>query len=161
MLNLKDSIEIFVEKEPSYFHYKGSLTVPPCNEAVNWHVFRKVLPISKKVMDFFRDTFINDPSFSKGNGDFRPVQPVHQRRVYISNYGGYLPAAKAWSTNHGLLITLGLATVSSLLMLIFYGSARKGYDRLPSAKASGKLEEKKEKMDGAEVIIDETSKIII
>lgn len=28
-----------------YYHYKGSLTTPTCNEAVQWFVFRQVLQI--------------------------------------------------------------------------------------------------------------------
>ena len=29
-----------------FYHYKGSLTNPPCSDVVNWNVFKEVLPIT-------------------------------------------------------------------------------------------------------------------
>lgn len=33
--------------EPGFYHYKGSLTSPPCADIVNWIVHSEVLPIKE------------------------------------------------------------------------------------------------------------------
>jgi carbonic anhydrase len=57
-----------------YYHYKGSLTTPPCSETVHWYVLRKKAAISKKMIDQFKMMF---PS----PADNRPVQPLNGREV--------------------------------------------------------------------------------
>lgn len=59
-----------------YFHYKGSLTTPPCSETVHWYVMRKKAAISQKMVDQFKILFPN-PS------DNRPVQPLNGRAVAV------------------------------------------------------------------------------
>ena len=34
--------------DPSYYHYFGSLTTPPCSEVVNWVVMKQPLRVTKK-----------------------------------------------------------------------------------------------------------------
>jgi len=31
-----------------FYHYKGSLTTPPCTDIVNWNLYSEVLPIKEK-----------------------------------------------------------------------------------------------------------------
>lgn len=57
-----------------YYHYKGSLTTPPCSENVHWYVLRKRAPISRKMVEQFKMMF-PDPA------DNRPVQPLNGREV--------------------------------------------------------------------------------
>jgi len=57
-----------------YYHYRGSLTTPPCSETVHWYVMRKKGAISQKMVDQFKMMF-PDPS------DNRPVQPLNGRAV--------------------------------------------------------------------------------
>lgn len=57
-----------------YFHYKGSLTTPPCSETVHWYVMRKKAAISQKMVDKFKALF---PSPM----DNRPVQPLNDREI--------------------------------------------------------------------------------
>jgi len=57
-----------------YYHYKGSLTTPPCSETVHWYVLRKRAAISQKMIDQFKMMFPN-PS------DNRPVQPLNGRAI--------------------------------------------------------------------------------
>lgn len=57
-----------------YYHYKGSLTNPPCSETVHWYVLRKRAPISRKMVEQFK-TMFPDPA------DNRPVQRLNGREV--------------------------------------------------------------------------------
>ena len=43
-VNLQDFLE---NCGPNYYHYKGSLTTPPCYESVEWVVLENVIPITE------------------------------------------------------------------------------------------------------------------
>jgi len=55
-----------------YFHYKGSLTTPPCSEGVNWFVMRA--PISASFEQLQRLKL-----YQRHNS--RPIQPVYDRDI--------------------------------------------------------------------------------
>lgn len=58
--------------DKSYYRYNGSLTTPPCSEAVRWYVLKKVLTVSKKRRDIFNE-LIGD--------DARGPQPINARPI--------------------------------------------------------------------------------
>ena len=55
----------------THYHYKGSLTTPPCSEGVDWNVFNTPLEVSKKQLERFHQLYTNNA---------RPVQSLHERR---------------------------------------------------------------------------------
>jgi carbonic anhydrase len=55
-----------------YFHYKGSLTTPPCSENVHWFVRENPLEMSAEQIAIFTDLFINNN---------RPVQALNGREI--------------------------------------------------------------------------------
>ena len=59
-------------KTRSVFRYRGSVTVPPCTEIVDWIVFSEPLMASQSDIDVFKLIFANNA---------RPVQPVNRRIV--------------------------------------------------------------------------------
>eukprot|EP00054_Salpingoeca_dolichothecata_P011266 m.62638 g.62638 ORF g.62638 m.62638 type:complete len:373 (-) comp19385_c1_seq1:170-1288(-) len=70
-----------------YYHYRGSLTTPPCFQSVLWLVNRVPLQVSEDQMKVFRSIFVVDRS---GNHNahllfnYRPVQPLNGRIVQVS-----------------------------------------------------------------------------
>lgn len=64
----------------TYYTYRGSLTTPPCSEAVTWIIFTNPIPISFKQLNKFR-------SLSNGEdilGDnFRKLQDLGKRKLYL------------------------------------------------------------------------------
>uniref|UniRef100_A0A1B0BMH4 Alpha-carbonic anhydrase domain-containing protein n=1 Tax=Glossina palpalis gambiensis TaxID=67801 RepID=A0A1B0BMH4_9MUSC len=62
-----------------FFSYSGSLTTPPCSEAVRWFVFRDALQISQNQLNKFFQ--IMDPNGQPLLNNYRPVQPVNERLV--------------------------------------------------------------------------------
>lgn len=65
-----------------FFHYKGSLTTPPLTESVLWWVYQKPISVTQEDMKPFTDRWINDLSFSNGNGNCRTVCDIAGRKIY-------------------------------------------------------------------------------
>ncbi|KAL6424262.1 hypothetical protein ACFW04_009829 [Cataglyphis niger] len=63
-----------------YYIYKGSLTTPPCNEAVTWIIFATPVPISFRQMNTFR--ILSNGEEILGD-NFRRLQDIGQRKIYI------------------------------------------------------------------------------
>jgi len=83
-VNMESISDIF---DGHFYHYQGSLTIPPCSENVHWFVLQSHLVVSQKM------AFVLDTLFPFGNN--RPVQPLHNRLVeanlvYISGAHEYV-----------------------------------------------------------------------
>ncbi|XP_026993565.2 carbonic anhydrase 4-like [Tachysurus fulvidraco] len=70
------------ESMTKYYRYDGSLTTPPCSEAVVWTVFEIPIPLSKEQLSAF--SFLKYPNGKPMTNNFRPVQPQKNRTVYRS-----------------------------------------------------------------------------
>jgi len=57
-------------KTHSVFRYRGSLTMPPCTENVDWLVFAEPMEVSQSDIDTFKQIF---------SMNARPVQPLNRR----------------------------------------------------------------------------------
>ncbi|OWF36341.1 carbonic anhydrase-like [Mizuhopecten yessoensis] len=77
-----------------FYRYQGSLTTPGCFQSVTWTVFEEAIPISSFQMSKFRTIMDNANQSTVDN--FRPVQPLNGRNVYIS----YQATPSSW-TYHG------------------------------------------------------------
>lgn len=99
-INLRKLLPVNVEKK--FYHYKGSLTTPPCHQSVNWIVSPRPIRVSEKLMnDNFRvlvDKAMTDVTNKDTSlvDNYRPVQPLNGRTVY-SNFHG----EKEGSCSHG------------------------------------------------------------
>ena len=59
-----------IPKTRSMFRYRGSLTMPPCTENVDWVVFAEPLEVAQSDIDAFRQIFAMNA---------RPTQPINRR----------------------------------------------------------------------------------
>ena len=74
-----------------FIYYRGSLTTPPCTEAVNWLLFRDYQMMSKAQWDAYQLMFSGTiTSYSSGTGTYRSTQAVNSRTIYL--YYGYITA---------------------------------------------------------------------
>ncbi|SPP80564.1 blast:Carbonic anhydrase 2 [Drosophila guanche] len=63
-----------------FYTYKGSLTTPPCSEAVTWILYSDPIPISPKQISRFRQ--LSDTQDGALVDNFRTLQPVGNRRIF-------------------------------------------------------------------------------
>jgi carbonic anhydrase len=64
-------------KVTPFYHYKGSLTNPPCADVVNWIVHKEVLPIRRDHLEAFKKVWFTN----LGYGNYRECQHLCGRRV--------------------------------------------------------------------------------
>ncbi|KAM7310930.1 carbonic anhydrase 1 [Ixodes scapularis] len=67
-----------------HFQYFGSLTTPPCSEAVTWIVLRKAVTMSERQLSVFRKVQASGPGHGSSHAlmdNFRPPMPLHGRYV--------------------------------------------------------------------------------
>jgi len=74
--------ELLPEQHEDFYHYKGSLTTPPCYESVMWIVDRNPISISEEQIAKFRELKNNAANQISNIGDNdRPAQPLNGREV--------------------------------------------------------------------------------
>ncbi|KAL8041389.1 hypothetical protein ABFX02_10G162366 [Erythranthe guttata] len=61
-----------------YYRYTGSLTTPPCSETATWTIIKTARTVSLQQITALRDAVDNGYT-----GNARPIQPVHERTVYL------------------------------------------------------------------------------
>nr|XP_033813185.1 carbonic anhydrase 15-like isoform X2 [Geotrypetes seraphini] len=113
-----DSLLPSTNKLTRYYRYQGSLTTPDCEEAVIWTVFEDTIPISCAQLKVFMDTVhfgaIGETPVKMRN-NFRPPQPLKNRKVY---------ASKDAIINHSAPVHVDWLTLVFLLLLGHIGALR-------------------------------------
>lgn len=80
-----------------YYRYQGSLTTPPCSEAVVWTVFENKNTISSSQLAEFRSLYETKENQPRHHIEFnyRPIQPLGVRDVK-KNYKSDVPNSFHW-----------------------------------------------------------------
>ncbi|MDJ0660331.1 MAG: carbonic anhydrase family protein [Crocosphaera sp.] len=64
----------FIANNPTYFHYQGSLTTPPCSENVVWNIIKEPLEASSQQIEQFMNLYPMNA---------RPIQEQNNRVVEL------------------------------------------------------------------------------
>jgi len=82
-MQTKKSINLYrlIPKNKNFYSYHGSLTTPPCAEAVLWIMFSTPIPISERQLNGFRRLKTHEDQPIDDN--FRPVQILGNREVFF------------------------------------------------------------------------------
>ncbi|XP_074868641.1 carbonic anhydrase 15-like [Carettochelys insculpta] len=97
-----------VSQLSKYYRYHGSLTTPDCAEAVVWTLFEEPIPISQAQLNAFINTLhfsANGTAPGKMTDNFRPPQPLKNRKVYASKDAA-ISCSSVPSASHVLLLLL-------------------------------------------------------
>ena len=70
----KLDLQIHLPKDRNAYHYKGSLTTPPCSENVDWLVLRERISMSAEQLKAFS---------SRLNNNNRPTQALNDRKITV------------------------------------------------------------------------------
>ncbi len=68
----KVDLSALIPAMPTFYHYAGSLTTPPCSEKVQWYVTKQPLQLASDQLAIMTDLY---------EGNNRPVQPQGSRTV--------------------------------------------------------------------------------
>ncbi|NXF80306.1 CAH4 anhydrase, partial [Sclerurus mexicanus] len=77
-----------------YYRYEGSLTTPDCYEGVIWTIFEKPVELSLAQLAQFAALHFDGKNSTPMIENFRPAQPLHERKVSWSSASILLPRAK-------------------------------------------------------------------
>lgn len=77
---------LFPADKTAYFSYQGSLTTPPCTEAISWVVFRDAIEVSSEQLAVFRNLYQCEKESEcceqfRLLQNFRPVCDLNGRKV--------------------------------------------------------------------------------
>ena len=84
----------------NYYHYKGSLTTPPCSETVQWFVMKEPITVPSKYLAYLRKV----QSANKNETlsfNFRNLQPLHERIVYTNQKDNHHSANPSVCVSYG------------------------------------------------------------
>lgn len=83
---LSNAVTAEIQQSKGYYTYEGSLTTPPCTEAVRFFILDTIFDISDDQLKALNDKFKNNQAFANGFGNNRPVQNLNGRTVYYQAF---------------------------------------------------------------------------
>lgn len=106
-----------------FVRYDGSLTTPPCSEAVTWTVLKQALKISQIQMNTLRIISSQAKGTTQGVAlvdNYRPVMPLNSRPVYKTYDKPGMPVAKTTCAGCAMVATQGLMFFLFVLTKIYF-----------------------------------------
>jgi carbonic anhydrase len=74
LADTKLDLQLHIPKNNNAYHYKGSLTTPPCSENVDWLVLRERISLTADQLKAFS---------SRLNNNNRPTQALNDRKITV------------------------------------------------------------------------------
>jgi len=116
-VGIKDQVDLNAFKnqfQSGYYHYKGSLTTPPCSQTAHWFVLQKFGAVTSSMVESFKEIypypFNNRPVVAlNGRAVTYNIPKLPEEYVYVSHY-------KSGATLIGVPHIM-LAVSSALIML--------------------------------------------
>ncbi|KAF5271824.1 hypothetical protein FQR65_LT05055 [Abscondita terminalis] len=109
--NLPALNSLIAQDLSTYYFYGGSLTTPPCTEAVTWIEFKNTIPLAYDQIEIFRQ--LNGQN-GKLLHNFRPVQPLHGRTIRMNQI-----LHQNSSTTYQFLLLYHILCISIVVQIIF------------------------------------------
>ncbi|XP_066138892.1 carbonic anhydrase 2-like [Euwallacea fornicatus] len=78
--------DLIAKNRHRYYTYEGSLTTPPCSEAVTWIEFEDTIPLSAEQISAFR---LLSTKTGRLTHNYRPTQPLNGRIIFYNNTSGF------------------------------------------------------------------------
>ncbi len=72
VISSRVNLAALIPTAPTFYHYAGSLTTPPCSEQVQWYVTKEPLAVASHQLAALSDLY---------EGNNRPIQPQGSRKV--------------------------------------------------------------------------------
>jgi len=113
------SIFDLINKDDTFYYYKGSLTSVLCTENVNWIVFKDIRSMSYEQYYKFKIWVENSNKdfYGNGYGNARGPKGLNGRKIYLENYKDDSP-----SNGNSFLAFRPISTfLVYLLLILFYG----------------------------------------
>ena len=68
--------------DKSFYHYKGSLTTPPCTENVDWFILKDIMEIETNQLNYYTQLLNNNPLLKDNHyHNNRHIQPLNGRNI--------------------------------------------------------------------------------
>ena len=111
------SIFDLINKDDTFYYYKGSLTTVLCTENVNWIVFKDIRSMSYEQYYKFKKWVENSNKdfYGNGYGNTRGPKGLNGRKIYLENYKDDSP-----SNGNSFLAFRPISTFLVYLLLILF-----------------------------------------
>jgi carbonic anhydrase len=98
------------------YNYKGGLTTPTCDEAVEWMLVTEPRKINAAQLALFTSLWAGNAAFAGGRGNNRLIQATNRREVQLigadgSDWGWVWPVV-------GVLIVLALLSIGAVIVVL-------------------------------------------
>ena len=82
------SIVDLINKDDTFYYYKGSTTTIPCSENTNWIVFKNIRSMSFEQFNKFKNWVENSNImyYGTGYGNARGPKKLNGRKIYLENF---------------------------------------------------------------------------
>ncbi|XP_058263187.1 carbonic anhydrase 4-like [Hemibagrus wyckioides] len=103
-----------------YYRYLGSLTTPPCNEAVVWTIFKDPIKVSQDLIDLFSTSVFNKSMTPQPMVDnFRHTQDINDRVVTSQDRS----TRANWLSNSADIQIWNVYSFTAALLYVMVGSS--------------------------------------